>query len=169
MIRFTIPWVHWLIQLWPGEIIGLLMLIAVVVLFDRAQRNPHNRIDFKTMFVWPGTNQTSVILVITFVMALTAIWVVIDQELKNHLSPELFLASLGTLVIGKGMTETINMLRDRPPAAPSNTTQQIVGTAAVVSSAPPTDPPPAVPATPAPAAVVPAPPAQPSKPERKRK
>jgi hypothetical protein len=168
MIHFTIPWVHWLIILWPGEIIGLLMLIAVVVLFDRAQKNPHNKMDFATMFVWPGTNQTSVILVITFVASLTGIWVVIDEELKTKLQPEIFLAMIGTLVLGKGMTEAVNAWRDRPPNVPASNTQQIVGTAGVVSSASVV---PAAPAAPAvdPIPAAPAAPAQPcNKPKRKR-
>jgi hypothetical protein len=147
MIEFTAWGV--LVNIWPGEILGIVMMAAGFWFFNKAQRNPKNPIDLAEMFVWPGTRHTSMAMFLAAIGGFTATWVVVDQEFRKTLSTELFLGYLAVLIGGKGLTEGINAWRNKPPGPPAPTPpaaqNQFVGTAAVVSSAPPTDPPPPVP------------------------
>lgn len=137
MIHFTAWGVE--VKIWPGEVLGILMIAAMIWLFWRAQRDTTNPIDFSTMIVWPGTQQTSVILFLTLVAGMTGIWVVLDMEFRGKLTSEIFLGFLGIMVLGKGMTEWVNAWRDRPPpaAVPAPAPNQIIGSAAQVNAAPP--------------------------------
>jgi hypothetical protein len=151
MIHFTAWGVE--VKIWPGEILGIAMIAVMIWLFWRAQRDASNPIDFSTMIVWPGTQQTSVILFLTLVAGMTGIWVVIDMEFRSKLTGEIFLGFLGVMVLGKGMTEWVNAWKDKPavpavPAAPN----QIIGSAAQVNAAPPAPPAQPAPATNAPPA-----------------
>ena len=126
------------VKIWGGQILGLVMLAAMVWLFWKAQRDPHNPIDFSTMFVWPATNQTSLILTLTFIAGMAGTWVVVDMEFRSRLTAEIFLGYLGIMVLGKGMTEWTNAWRDRgpPPPAPPPAPNQIIGNAGNVNAAP---------------------------------
>lgn len=140
-------WTNTLV-IWPGQVLGVGMITAMIWLFWRAQRDASDPIDFSTMIVWPGTQQTSVILFLTLVAGMTGIWIVIDMEFRSKLTSDIFLGFLGVMILGKGMTEGINAWRDRPPpaAAPAAAPNQIIGTAAQVNAAPPPAPEPEPPA-----------------------
>lgn len=164
MIQFTAYGV--LVKIWPSEIIGVAMLGFGTWAFWRAQTNKRNPIDLAAMFVWPGTKQTSMAMVMTFCGALTATWIIIDLTLRSHLTEGYFTAYIGTLILGKALTQAINAWGDRGPPPP-NQPNQLITNAAVVSNAPAPDPPPEVPhpaPEPPPVAVAPR-----KRPARKRK
>ena len=131
-------WTNTLV-IWPGQVLGVGMIAAMIWLFWRAQRSPTNPFDFGTMFVWPSTGQTSLILFLAFVAGMGGTWVILDREFRSVLTTEMFLGFLGIMIFGKGATEAINMLGNRPPAAPppAPAPNQIIGSAAQVNAAPP--------------------------------
>lgn len=115
MIDFRLWGIDW--KIWPSEVIGLAIIIAGVWLFWHAQRDPKNPMDFSTMFVWPKTKQMSLALFLAFWAGLISFWVVVDQELRNKLTPDIFWAFLTILIAGKAATEGINAWRSKlhPP------------------------------------------------------
>lgn len=139
MIQFT-AWGA-LVKIWPGQILGIAMIAAMVWLFWKAQRSPTNPIDFSTMFVWPQTQQTSVIIFLTFLAGMTGIWVIVDMEFRGKLTAEIFLGFLTIMIFGKGATEWVNAWRDKPAAPPPPTQppaqQQFIGKADAVNAMPP--------------------------------
>lgn len=148
--------------IWPGQILGVVMIVAMIWLFWKAQRSKTNPIDFASMFVWPGSQQTSLILFLAFVSGMGGIWIIVDREFRGVLTAEMFLGWLTIMIFGKGATEAINAWRDRgpPPPAPPAAPNQIIGSAAQVNAAPAAQPAPQTPA---------AAPALPAKRKRKRK
>ena len=165
MIQWT--WGDVLIKIWPGEILGLIMIVCMVWVFWNAQRDPKNPIDFATMLVWPGTKHTSLAFVGAFIGVLTATWIVVDMELKKLLTAEVFIGYMAVLIGGKGMTEWVNAWRGKAPTPPPPAAQnQYVASADTVTQRAPV----AVPVVPPVlvAAVIPDPPAPAAK-KRKRK
>jgi hypothetical protein len=144
MIQWT--WGDVLIKIWPGEILGLIMIIAMVWVFWNAQRDPKNPIDFATMLVWPGTKHTSLAFVAAFIGVLTATWIVVDMELKKLLTAEVFIGYMAVLIGGKGMTEWVNAWRGKAPTpAPPAAQNQYVASADTVTQPAPVAPAPMVP------------------------
>lgn len=149
------------VKIWPGEILGLAMIVFVIAYFWLASRDEHNPINFGSMFVWPGTKQTSMAMFLAFCGGMTGLWILIDREFRNTLDATVFLGALSIYIGGKGLTEWINAWRARgnpPPAAGP----QYVGAADTVVQTP--APPPA----PTPLPIVAAPPPTPARKKRKR-
>jgi hypothetical protein len=106
--------------IWPSEIIGLAIFVFVFWAFWKAHKSKRNPIDFGDAFVWPQTKHTSLAFIMAFMAAMTGLWMVIDQELKNRLNETFALGVLGMLILGKLGTETVNAWRTKapPPVAP---------------------------------------------------
>ena len=132
-------WANTLV-IWPGQVLGVGMIASMIWLFWKAQTSKSNPIDFSTMFMWPGSQQTSLILFLAFVAGMAGIWIIVDREFRGVLTTEMFGLWLATMIFGKGATEAINAWRDRgpPPPAPAAAPNQIIGTAAQVNAAPAT-------------------------------
>ena len=106
---------------WPSELIGLAMIVFIGWAFWHAHNAPakKNPINLGEMFVWPGTNHTSLAMVLAFIGGMIACWVVIDQELKGKLTEGIYVSFLGIIVLGKASTEAINAWRNKPAAPPA--------------------------------------------------
>ena len=133
MIHFTAWGVP--IYIWPGEVFGLLILVALVVFFWRAQTDPKNPIDLAKMFFYPDSKQMSMGMWIAFTGTIGGLWILVDQELKNKLNTEMFLGYITLVIGGKGMTEFVAAWRNKAPTPPAPAAQQqFVGTADTVTA-----------------------------------
>ncbi len=136
MIEFTAWGV--LVKIWPGEVLGIVMIAASVYLFWKAQRDPKNPIDFATMLVWPGTKHTSLAFVGAFIGILASTWIVVDLELRKMLTWEIFGGYMAVLIGGKGMTEWVNAWRSKGSPPPAQGAQYVASAGTVVQAAAPT-------------------------------
>jgi hypothetical protein len=134
------------VKIWPGEIMGVLLIASVIWFFWKAQRDPKNPIDLAEMLTWPGTRHTSLIFVLSFLSGITGIWIIVDNQFRGKLTTEMYLGFLTIMICGKGMTEFANAYKNKPPnPIPPAPQQQFVSQADTVTqpaaATPPITPP----------------------------
>lgn len=109
-----------------SELVGLVLMIVCVWALWAAHRDKKNPINLAGAFVWPGTKQTSIALLLAWIGGIASTWIVIHAELKGTLSETIFTAYLGIIVLGKAATEGINAWRSRQPVPPGTSSQKTV-------------------------------------------